>query len=298
MTDNIPEDLNPIAHSHITAPHPVVPAPAAVNPLLQRMVLPGETFALPSRGVFYNNGELASGVEGAEVHVHPMTVIDEITIKTPDKLFTGDAIREVFGRCIPQILKPDQLLAKDVDYLMLCLRKVSYGGEMEFKHKHIGCKHGETDAETGVITFKSHSYMIEINQFIQGSKQIDPTTIERVFVATLPNGQQVHMNPIRFKDFMTMMQSQEADSAMSPEQQMGSLLDSLATVITSVDEITDTAFIREWLALLTPEYLKVLNTKLHEGVEWGPEFVYKVACRDCGETLEVVAPQNPLAFFS
>lgn len=98
------------------------------NPLLRRFShMPPETFRLPSGGVFYTDGELDPEVVNGEVIVHPMTAIDEITIKSPDMMYQGSAIEKVFRRCIPQILKPKKLLAKDVDYLLVCLRIVTYG---------------------------------------------------------------------------------------------------------------------------------------------------------------------------
>jgi len=39
------------------------------NPLLENLRLPGETVRLPSGGMFYKNGELASHVNNGEIHV-------------------------------------------------------------------------------------------------------------------------------------------------------------------------------------------------------------------------------------
>jgi len=91
---------------------------AEINPLLTRVEMPGSTFQLPSRGLFYDNGELRDDVEMGEVHVHPMSAFDEILMKTPDALFSGEAVHKVFLRCIPQVLQPVELLAKDVDFLL------------------------------------------------------------------------------------------------------------------------------------------------------------------------------------
>ena len=61
----------------------VVPVP---NPLLARVEMPGSTFQLPSRGLFYNNDELRGDVEMGEVHISPMSAYDEILMKSPDHL--------------------------------------------------------------------------------------------------------------------------------------------------------------------------------------------------------------------
>lgn len=279
----------PNTEQEVTAPAPQAP-PAPENPLLSRIQIPGETFKLPSCGVFYNNGELSPRVKDAEVHVHPMTVLDEIVIKTPDMLFSGKAVHEVFKRCVPDIAKPEALLAKDVDFLLLCLRKVSYGDELELPHTHYQCsKRGDEP--------KSHEYRLNVNHFIQSTKRLDPTTVKNTFRVVLPNEQVVNMQPVRFADFILLMQAQEQESTASPEEQVATLVEALGNIILSVDEITNHDMILEWLRAIKPEYLNKLNEKLEETVQWGPDFKYTVECKDCGEALEVVAPLNPLAFF-
>jgi hypothetical protein len=102
------------------------------NPLLRRFThIPPETFRLPSGGVFYQNGELDPEVVNGEVIVHPMTAVDEIAIRSPDMMFQGTAVEKVFRRCIPQVKKPLELLTNDVDYLLVCLRMVTYGSTLD-----------------------------------------------------------------------------------------------------------------------------------------------------------------------
>lgn len=256
-----------------------------VNPLLSRIQMPGETFTLPSGGLFYTNGELDPSVKNAEIHVHPMTAIDEITIKTPDLLFSGDAVRQVFARCIPQIANVDMLLAKDVDFLMICLRKVSFGDELRLEHKHT-CPGA-----------KMHTYSIDITNFIKASKKIDPTTMASNFSVKMPNDQVVHLQPIRFKDFIHVMQMNDTDTNLSPEQIRDILVDSMSNVIIRVDEVDDKEMIKEWLATAAPMFRAKINEHIDKTLEWGPEFETRTKCLDCGEEMDIVAPMNPLYFF-
>ena len=280
LTAGVPDQVQPAAP---------VPAPP-VNPLMARVQLPGEHFKLPSGGLFYNEGELAVHVKDAEVHVHPMTVLDEIMIKTPDMLFSGQAVREVFGRCIPDVISPDRLLAKDVDFLLLCLRKVSYGDKLEMEDVHYGCPEAGDEPE-------AHRYMVDVNTFIKGSIAMDPTTTKQHFYVKLPNDQTVNMTPIRFADFVTLMQIQD-DDTKSPQEQVIELTRTLSNIIVNVDEITDKQMIIEWLKALKPSFLKMLHERLEDAVQWGPDFKYKYECKDCGQMREVIAPLNPLAFFT
>ena len=87
----------------MTEPVPPQETSPPVNPLLERARLPGQTFTLPSKGLFYKHGEVDDSVLAAkgEVMVYPMVTLDEINIKTPDKLLNGTAITDVFKRCMP-----------------------------------------------------------------------------------------------------------------------------------------------------------------------------------------------------
>lgn len=260
------------------------------NPLLDRIQMPGETFKLPSCGIFYTNGELNNNVIDAEVHVNPMTVMDEILIKTPDKLFSGDAVDEVFKRCIPQVLKPKQLLAKDVDFLLLCLRKVSYGAQFETEATHNECKSVESP--------KSNKYVIDITDIIKSTKLIDPTTVDQQFTINLPNNQIIKIHPIKYVNFVKVLQNLDTDNKLTPQQQVDQLVQSLKSIIISVDEITDGNMIAEWLAAIKPQYLMVINQHLDQSVQWGPNFTSNVKCVDCAQVMEVAIPLNPLVFFT
>lgn len=262
------------------------PNPPQANPLLQRIQMPGETFALPSGGLFYHDDEFDPSVENAEVHVHPMTTIDEIALKTPDMLFSGEAVRQVFRRCIPQITNVDKLLAKDVDFLLTCLRKVSFGDEMRVQYKH-NCENA-----------KEHTYTINIGTFIRESRKIDPTTVEHSFNVDMPNGQKVHLQPIRFKEFIHIMQTFNDDKNSAIEDLNNNVIDSIMSVIERVDEVADKNMIREWVAQIPPSFINLINDHVDKTVEWGPSFEYQVHCQDCGEAVSIEAPMNPLAFFT
>lgn len=256
------------------------------NPLLERIRLPGETFTLPSGGLFYNNGELGPHVTNAEVRVYPMTAIDEITIKTPDMLFSGDAIREVFERCIPDIANVDMLLAKDIDFLIVCLRKITYGDEYRVKHTHT-CEEA-----------KEHTYSIDIANFIRESKRIDPTTISTKFNINLSNGQVVHLQPLRFKHFVDVMQASDYDDTLTPALKRDRLIKSISNVISAVDEVTNVEFIREWLKSISSDDIKKINNGVEKTMDWGAGLEMKTNCKDCNNSMQITAPMNPLYFFT
>jgi len=262
------------------------PVEKAVNPLLERVKMPGETFTLPSGGLFYGDGVLDPSVSNAEVHVHPMTTLDEITMKSPDMLFSGKAVQEVFTRCIPQVLAPGKLLSKDVDFLLAALRKVSYGDEMTIEFDH-DCK-----------DHKKHSYMVDVTRFVQSARRIDPTTVEKEYSVTFTNGQTAKFQPVIFDDYISIMQALSASTNEdSPESVRDEMVKSLAGLIRQVDEVTDKEQITEWLREVPPMFVEDINKRVDQVSQWGADFTATIKCLDCGKTVEAEVPLNPLSFF-
>ena len=259
-----------------------------INPLLDKLYMPGETFKMPSQGLFYTKGEISDDVVDGEVHVKPMTAYDEILLRTPDLLFSGKAIEEVFKRCIPQVLEPMELLSKDVDFLLVCLRKITYGDSIEIAYKH-DCK----DA-------KNHNYQVDINLFLKNAKYIDPINFENKFKITLPNGQVVLIQPPKFKDSILIFQrlSLEKADTMTPEKAYQSLIDNVLSIIKSVDNVEDPAMIREWLMKLQANWLNNIANEVVAFGEFGVDFDFLVKCKDCGKDIKISVPVNPISFFS
>jgi len=255
-----------------------------VNPLLSRVELPGSTFQLPSRGIFYNNGELREDVQDGEVHIHPMSAYDEILMKTPDALFSGEAVHKVFLRCIPQVVKPTELLSKDVDFLLVCLRQVTYGDEMEIRYMH-NCK----DA-------KNHPYTVNIPHFLQKSKKIDPTTVGNTYTTKLPNGQKVKLHPSKFKDVIKMYQDSNPEG-LTPEKELEMTVFVIKSIIHSVDNIEDGNMIDEWIRKIPATWITTLSNTIEKASDFGPNFTFKTKCKDCGADIEIQSPINPISFF-
>jgi hypothetical protein len=255
------------------------------NPLLNRLRLPGETFRLPSQGLFYTDGELSPDVKDGEVHIYPMTTIDEIVIRSPDKLYSGEAISEVFSRCIPQILKPTELFTKDVDFLMVCLRRLSYGDSLSVNFKHT-CD----DA-------KVHEYPISMDGFIRQCKRIDPTTISSNYSITMENGQVVLIRPLRYSGYISIMQQNTNADIQSPEDMLRQTMNTLINVIYQVDDITDKSQIIEWLSKIPTGWGNVISKAIDGMAEWGIDFVINTKCADCDEDIKLPIPANPISFF-
>jgi hypothetical protein len=113
------------------------------NPLQQYFRQPAVYVKLPSQGEFYPPGTLKPSVTG-EYPVYPMTAIDEITYRTPDAMFNGQATISVIQSCMPDILDAWAIPAMDMDTVLVAIRIASYGHEMEFNST---CPKCQTDTD-------------------------------------------------------------------------------------------------------------------------------------------------------
>lgn len=110
------------------------------NPLRQYFRQPAIYIRLPSKGQFYPEGTINLPPTG-ELPVYPMTAIDEITYRTPDALFNGQATVNVLSSCVPDIQDHWSTPAMDIDTLLIAIRIASYGHDMDFGTKCPKCGH-------------------------------------------------------------------------------------------------------------------------------------------------------------
>jgi len=109
------------------------------NPLKQYFRQPAIYIKLPSQGKYYSPDALTPSITG-EYPVYPMTAIDEITYRTPDAMFNGQATVNVIQSCVPDIKNAWQTPAMDMDTLLVAIRVASYGHEMEFSSQCPACQ--------------------------------------------------------------------------------------------------------------------------------------------------------------
>jgi hypothetical protein len=110
------------------------------NPLKQYFRQPAIYVKLPSQGNGYPAGALTMPASG-ELPVYAMTAIDEITYRTPDALYNGQATINVIQSCVPDIKDGWGIPSSDVDTLLVAIRIASYGHDMDFNTQCPACNH-------------------------------------------------------------------------------------------------------------------------------------------------------------
>ena len=113
------------------------------NPLRQYFRRPAVYIKLPSGGKIYSK-DVVNLPENGELPVYPMTAIDEITIRTPDALFNGNAVPEVIKSCVPAIKDPWGLISGDLDAVLVGIRAAGGQNNLEVDSTCPSCQDSST----------------------------------------------------------------------------------------------------------------------------------------------------------
>jgi hypothetical protein len=123
------------------------------NPLKQYFRRPSIYLKLPSGGLSYAP-DIIEMPENGELPIYPMTAIDEITTKTPDALFNGDAIAELIKSCIPNIKKPYEINSIDFDAILIGIKTATQGNDYEIKSQCPKCSE-EAEYKVNLVSLLS-----------------------------------------------------------------------------------------------------------------------------------------------
>ena len=115
-------------------------APIANNPLAKHFRQPAIYLKLPSGGKYYPPETVELGVTG-EIPVYPMTVKDELLLRTPDALMNGESMAEMIRSCCPAIKDPYALPLVDLDAVLIAVRLASYGESIDIDSNCTHCGH-------------------------------------------------------------------------------------------------------------------------------------------------------------
>jgi hypothetical protein len=221
------------------------------NPLSQYFRQPAIFIRLPSQGKFYPANAIEHTVNG-EYPVLPMTTMDEITYRTPDALFNGQAVCSVIQSCIPNIKDAWAVPNVDLDTMLVAIRIATYGNDLDI---NTVCPNCETETE----------YTMNLTQILSSIEGID-------YSQSLKIGDlEIYFQPLSYKQMnensLTQFEEQRAlqslqETATVDNESIKQLSDvlkkingittramaqSIAMVKTPTAQVTEFDHIQEWL---------------------------------------------------
>jgi hypothetical protein len=140
----------------------------ANNPLFKHFRQPAIYLKLPSQGRFWPDDAIDIPPTG-ELPIYPMTVKDEITIKTPDALMNGVGVIDTIQSCCPNIKNAWKIPATDLDAILIAIRLASYGSDMDIDTVCPECK----ETNSNVIDLRVLLDNLKIPDFV-------PTTVDNL----------------------------------------------------------------------------------------------------------------------
>jgi len=272
------------------------------NPLSQYFRQPSIYIKLPSQGQNYPQGSLIIPQNG-ELPVYPMTAIDEITYRTPDALFNGQATVNVIQSCIPNIKDAWAVPSIDLDTILIAIRIASYGHDMEFATTCPKCQN--TSERT-----------IDLRSMLDVLRAPDYTVNIRY------NDLEIYFRPLSYKNLNENSQLQFEqqkllqvipDSTISEADKMDALtkafkqlteitIRSLSISITTIKTpqalVTEQPYIEEFLKNCDRELFNQIRDhvlKLREQSELQP---LKLKCETCENEYEQALTLDMTSFFA
>jgi hypothetical protein len=272
------------------------------NPLTQYFRQPSIYIKLPSQGQNYPAGTLEMPANG-ELPVYPMTAIDEITYRTPDALFNGQATVNVIQSCVPSIKDAWAVPSIDLDTILIGIRIASYGHEMEFGTTCPSCE----DASERVV---------DLRTMLDSLRAPD-------YTARVTHGDlEIYFRPLSYKNLNDNSQLQFEqqkllqvipDTTISDQQKMEALnqafrqlteitIRSLATSVTAIKTpqalVTEANYILDFLQNCDRELFNRIREhvlKLREQSELQP---LKLQCTACNRQYEQMLTLDMVSFFA
>ena len=284
---------------------PVVPKTAHVptgNPLAKHFRQPSIYIKLPSEGVWYDES-IITIPESGEVPVYPMTALDEITYRTADALFNGQAVTDVIKSCIPAFKDPTRISTLDLDTVLIAIRMATFGHEMEFTSKCPECE-------------ESNDLALDLRQIMEKVKKPD-------FGSPLSFGDiEIHFKPLTYKEQndnnMAQFEDQKTmeslpDMEMSEEEKLKilqkafgniskltlvALADSISMIQSGDDVVVDRGHIAEYLENCPSQQFEKIREKIAEIRESGEMDPLHIVCNDCKHEYNTPFTMNVANFFA
>lgn len=270
------------------------------NPLSQYFRQPAIFVRLPSQGKHYPTNALETTPNG-EYPVLPMTTLDEITYRTPDALFNGQAIASVIGSCMPNIKDPWSVPSTDIDTILVSIRIATYGHEIDIEVKCPKCEHEDAfglDLRSVLDKISSPNYQqpLEHNDL-------------QIYMRPMSYREMNQNSLAQFEEQKRMALVEDTNDRDEKSRQISEALkhltaitvealsQSIAAVKTPNALVTEQAHIQEWLANCDRQLFNKIRDKVIRLRQSGEIPPLDIKCTNCGHDYRQPFTLNMSDFF-
>jgi transcription elongation factor Elf1 len=269
------------------------------NPLQKYFRQPKVFVSLPSKGMFYPEGDFQG--DANNVPVFAMTGMDEIIMKTPDALFSGEATVKLIESCCPFIKNARHLPSLDLDVLLVAIRIATFGNSMNVTANCGNCGE-ENDFEIPLNSILEHYNSVTFNTRLNFNSEITinfkPLTYEEMTNFNIENFKLQKMLG-QLVDVSVEERQQHLDSiyARLADIQAEIFTASVESVQTPETIVTDKEFILDFLKNIPREaYIAIKDALDKNKEEWNmPK--QPIKCESCGHEDKLTVTLDQSNFF-
>ena len=272
----------------------------AQNPLQQYFRQPRIFISLPSHGIYNAPGTINGEVE--RIPVFGMTGMDEILMKTPDALLSGESTAKVINSCCPAITDPWDLCNLDADLVLTAIRIATYGNTMTVVKT---CGECQTENE----------YELDLNRLIDhyGSCTYDNKIVLKDLTIKIRPLNYKLSTDFALRNFQLQQQLSQLDDLKDETEKktvLNDLFQKLSILqneifvagIESVDTgkvvVTEREFIAEWVANCDSSVIDSIKQHIQKNQDVWTDVKHNVVCENCGATSSISVDMDQSSFFA
>lgn len=254
---------------------------------------------MPSKGVFNSPESLAGSFEN--LPVYGMTGMDEIILKTPDALMSGESTVKLIQSCCPSIKDAWSLTTLDTNIVYAAIRIATYGHELSVTQT---CPECETE----------NDFDIDLNHVVEhyGNCQYNHKLVL--------DGLTVKTRPLTFKesnDFslenyglqQKLNQTEQVEDANEKQKLFKELFEELSVTqqrifsksVEAVEVgdqvVTDPTYIEEWLKNCDKSVFEKLKNHVDANRTAWDMPTWPAKCEKCGAKSKIYVELDNSSFF-
>lgn len=267
-----------------------------MNPLQKHFRQPKIYISLPSKGVYYEPGALTG--DPLAIPVFAMTGMDELIMKTPDALFSGEATVKLIESCCPDIKNAKSVPSIDVDTILSAIRISTFGNDLSITSTCKACK-TENDYDIDLHQVIEHYANIEYDNVLE----LDDLT---VYFKPLLYHETSKFNVENFKLQKILGQLYSINDVEQRQQQLDIIYNQIANIqvnvfLSSIESVrmgdisvTDRDHISEWISNCDRHIYEKVKHHLEVQKERWTMPSQTVVCNNCEttDTVEILLDQS------
>jgi hypothetical protein len=271
----------------------------AHNPLQQYFRQPKIYIALPSNGVYNTVGSVDGDL--TNMPIFGMTGMDEIILKTPDALITGESAVKVIESCCPNIKDAWGVSTIDTNMLYAAIKIATYGNTISVTQTCPSCS---TD----------NDYDLDLNVVVEhyaNCKYNNKLVIGDLVIKTQPLTYRKSTD-LNIKTFKLQQRLAQIQRLESEEEQTGMFkelfeelrvaqnelyLNSIESVEVNNTVVTEKEFISEWLVNSDKSTFDMIKDHIEKNKTVWALPTYPVKCTNCNTESSVYVELDHTNFF-